>query len=187
MTEQDTASKTAGGVFAVKTDTVWGLGAWLDDEAGIRELMSIKSRGLEDVKVFAIVLGLSDLLSGKYAALDESAREMVTRHQDAPLTLVLPKNPEFKHWYFDNFPEIGVRFPSSESMRELAEEGVFLLTSANRRGGEPAETAEELREIVGREVEVYGKAVAGASGAPTTVARIKDGQIEVLRQGEIKL
>ncbi|MCL2038394.1 Sua5/YciO/YrdC/YwlC family protein [Candidatus Saccharibacteria bacterium] len=158
-------AKNKSGVFRVKTDTVWGWGAWLRDAPGIRELMERKSRGLEDKKVFALVLGWQDLTSGRYVVLDDFARELVEKYREAPLTLVLPKSAEFRHWYYDNFPEIGVRLPSTENLRAMAAKGPFLLTSANARGGEPEPIA----------------------GPPTTVARVAAGRVEILRQGEIEL
>jgi tRNA A37 threonylcarbamoyladenosine synthetase subunit TsaC/SUA5/YrdC len=152
-------------VFTVLTDTVAGLGAWLDDEVGIRELMEKKSRGLNDTKILALVLSYDDLVSGKYVVLDDFARELVEKHKGAPLTLVLPKSPDFKHWYYDHFVDIGVRFPSNELMREMAEKAPFLLTSDNKRGEAPLQIG----------------------GQATTVARVRGGVVEVLRQGEVRL
>lgn len=153
------------GVFRVETDTVWGLGAWLDDEDGIRELMKAKSRRLDDTKIFALVLSYADLISGGYVLLDGFARGLIEEHRNAPLTLVLPRNPGFKHWYYDNFEELGVRFPSNELMQRMASRAPFLLTSDNKRGEQP--------------VRIGGQA--------TTVARVKDGQVEILRQGDISI
>ncbi|MDR0980062.1 MAG: Sua5/YciO/YrdC/YwlC family protein [Candidatus Nomurabacteria bacterium] len=155
----DLTNTSQGGVFVVQTDTVQGWGAWLDDEAGIRELMRLKSRELDDSKVFSLVTLGVDL--AKYVELDDFAAKIVAKYGEQPLTLVLPKNPEFKHWYFDSRVEIGWRTPSTAAMQELAKRP-FLLTSANERGGTPKSNG----------------------GTPTTVVRIKNDTVEVLRQGD---
>jgi L-threonylcarbamoyladenylate synthase len=182
----ENARDLKSGVFAVKTDTVWGLGAWLDDEPGIRELMRIKERGPNDSKFFSLVLPEDDILGGKFVGVDDFAKGIVKDNHGKALTLVLPRSLEFDHWYFGALESVGVRFISSRVMQDIYNErGAYLLASANKRGGVPARSVEEIREFFG-DIAVYGEDDgARLSGEPTTVAKLESGRVEILRQGEV--
>ena len=59
-------------------------------------------------------------------------------------------------------------------------------TSANRAGQAPATTDEGVEEIfAGRCRVVHGGATPG--GAPSTLCRVRDGKLEILRRGAIEV
>jgi L-threonylcarbamoyladenylate synthase len=156
-----------GEVAELETETVMGWAARLDDWPATEKLMRRKSRPLGDEKQFALALSVENLLDElkKYAKLNELAERLVREYLPGRLTLVLWKNPEFRHPYFDSYDTIGVRVPEHQPLQAvLRAEGPILLTSANERGGTPVTLG----------------------GRPTAVWRIDGEKITVLRDGDLK-
>jgi tRNA A37 threonylcarbamoyladenosine synthetase subunit TsaC/SUA5/YrdC len=85
---------------------------------------------------------------------------------------------------------VGVRVPDLPVARALlARAGPLAVTSANRSGEPPAETAEELLAAFGDAVAVYltvADAVTVASGEPSTVIDLTDPpRVRLLRAGAV--
>jgi len=155
------------GQFAlVPTETVYGYAAKMADTAAIKNLMDYKERGYKSGKVFTLVPESKAAIE-KYAIITESAKPLIEKYIPGEITLILPKNPNFKHPYFDHFETIGIRIPKHELFEEiLPETGPLILTSANKKGGTP-------------------KSATGHK--PSTIVDCTKAEIKVVRQGEIVL
>ena len=153
-------------VTTVPTETVEGYAVALSSEAGIRELMRIKERGFDSGKVFTLVPESLEAIS-KYVVVSDLARELINRYFPGELTLILPKNPSFKHFYYDHFDTIGIRIPDHPLFPELLKEnGAIILTSANPKGGTPKSTTGHL---------------------PSTIVDLTGLEPRILRQGNLKI
>lgn len=84
--------------------------------------------------------------------------------------------------------DLAVRIPADESLCSLLEvTGPLLTSSANHPSQPPANNLEEANNYFRDKVDFY---VDGGdlSGRPaSTVARFKDGQLEILRQGAVTI
>ncbi len=153
-------------VTTVPTETVEGYAVALSSEAGIRELMRMKERGFDSGKVFTLVPESLEAIS-KYVVVSDLARELINRYFPGELTLILPKNPSFKHFYYDHFDTIGIRIPDHPLFPELLKEnGAIILTSANPKGGTPKSTTGHL---------------------PSTIVDLTGLEPRILRQGNLKI
>ena len=123
-------------VVEIPTETVCGWGASLNSEKGIQKLIKMKNREVGSGKVFTLVPESVEAIS-KYAIITDIAKPLL-KHIPGEITLILPKNPSFRHFYYDNFETIGVRIPNIEPFPLLLDTiGALVLTSANPRGGTP--------------------------------------------------
>lgn len=155
-----------GKITLVPTETVYGYAVKLDDAQAIKNLMKYKERGYESGKIFTLVPE-SKAKIAQYVTITEVAKPLIEKYIPGEITLILPKNPNFKHPYFDHFKTIGIRIPKHELFEKiLPETGPLLLTSANKKGGTP-------------------KSVTGHK--PSTIVDCTTDQIKVVRQGEIVL
>lgn len=153
-------------VLVVPTETVEGYAVPLNSEEGIRELMALKSRDFDSGKVFTLVPESKEAAIS-YALLSPLARRLIDKYFPGELTLILPKNPNFKHFYYDHFDSIGLRIPNYEPfLKILAKTGPLLLTSANPRGGTP-------------------KSITGHK--PSTILDLTGKKPKIIRQGDLKL
>lgn len=124
-------------ILIVPTETVEGYAVPLDDEAGIRELMRLKCRDFDSGKIFTLVPKNKSEIA-KYAIIPTEAKSFIDKYIPGEITLILPKNPDFHHFYYDHFDTIGIRIPDyALFQRILDESGPLILTSANPKGGTP--------------------------------------------------
>lgn len=137
-------------IITIPTETVFGYAASLYSEKAIRDLMKLKSRDFNSGKVFTLVPENKDAIR-KYAIIPKKAEILIDKYIPGEITLILPKNPEFKNFYFDHFDKIGIRIPNFENFDKILNEvGPILLTSANPKGGTP----KLLRDIYHRRLSI---------------------------------
>ena len=172
MKSQIIADLQAGKVVTVPTETVEGYAVALNSEAAVRELMRMKDRGYESGKIFTLVPESVESIV-KYVIIPPAAQALIDEYVPGELTLILPKNPDFSHFYYDEFARrgmkigIGVRIPNYPLFEEiLPEVGALMLTSANPRGGTP-------RTLTGHR--------------PSTIVDFTGEKPKILRQGELKI
>ena len=128
---------SSGNIVTIPTETVEGYAVALNSEPGIRDLMKLKDRDFDSGKVFTLVPESKKAIS-KYVIIPDSAKPLINQYFPGELTLILPKNPSFHHFYYDHFDAIGIRIPNHELFKTIASAiGPILLTSANPRGGTP--------------------------------------------------
>ena len=153
-------------IMTVPTETVEGYAVPLMDTKAVQELMRVKERDFDSGKVFTLVPESIEAIS-KYAVVDGLARTLISRYFPGELTLILPKNPNFRHFYYDHFDTIGIRVPNhAEFLKLLQKTGPILLTSANPKGGTP-------RSLTGHR--------------PSTIIDLSMEQPQILRQGELTI
>ena len=172
-----------GGVVGLPTETVFGLAASLNSRAGIEKLMRLKNRGVESGKIFTLVPESVKNIQ-KYAKLTQKSQEIIEKYLPGALTLILPRNPDFRHFYYDNFDKIGIRIPDFPLFEKLlSQSGPILLTSANLRGEQPVRSAEGLSKIM-PEVDYIINQPAG-NQPPSTIIDLTSPEPKILRQGKL--
>lgn len=175
-----------GQVVALPTETVFGLAIALNSAKALEKLIFLKRRDLNSGKVFTLVPeSRADI--AKYAVLNRMARDYISKYVPGELTLILNKNPEFNHPYFNHFTTIGVRIPASPLFLQLLPEtGPLLLTSANPRGEQPAVSSDEVVKTLPKiDAVVEGRTVEGK--LPSTVLDLTSKKPIVLRQGDLQV
>ncbi len=157
----------SGEVATLPTETVEGYAVALGSERGIRELMRIKDRNFDSDKIFTLVPESKSAIS-KYAIVPTAAQALIDRFMPGELTIILPKNPNFQHFYYDHYATIGIRIPDHPVFENLlAKSGAVLLTSANPKGGTPKSFTGHL---------------------PSTIVDFADPTApKILRQGNLKI
>ncbi|MGH7869107.1 MAG: L-threonylcarbamoyladenylate synthase [Candidatus Dormibacteraceae bacterium] len=167
----------AGEVIAFPTDTVYGLAALAGEKAAIQRIYQIKGRALNKqlIAMAATIEQLEPLVE-----VSPRARALMERWWPGPLTLVLPARK-------GDLPTLGVRIPNHPVALDLLRQvGAPLLTTSANLSGEPeAMSAAAAAELIGVAGIVDGGRAPG--GQPSTVLSMVDGQLEVLREGPIKV
>jgi L-threonylcarbamoyladenylate synthase len=162
----------SGGVLAFPTDTVYGLGASVDDEVACRRIYQIKGRpaGMPLILMVAAESQLEGLVH-----VDSRAEAMMRKWWPGPLTLVL---------HAPGGMTLGVRIPKHKVALDLLRHaGPLMTTSANLHGGEPAMNAEEAAQLAGVMAVVDGGNAPG--GTASTVLDLTGPEPHVLREGAI--
>ena len=170
-----------GGVVVIPTDTVYGLAAHPAFPAAVDRLYTIKGRELK--KPIALLASDISAVERFGCPITGRARELAAQHWPGALTMVIPSATPGR-------PAEGFRIPDHAATRELlaACGGVLRVTSANLSGQRPATDATQALADVGLSADFVVDDGVSPGGVPSTVVRVlPDGNVEVLREGAVKV
>jgi len=174
-----------GGIVALPTDTVYGVGVTLEAENGLERLFAAKDRPLDK----AIVLLVADAAqAAEVGVMTPVARALAERFWPGGLTLVLRQveGSALPAALTAGQTTIGVRMPDHECPRTLAREfGPLPVTSANLSGSAAATTAEEAFTQLGERIDLVLDGGPARGGVPSTVVDCSTDEPKVLRAGAI--
>ena len=162
----------SGSVLAFPTDTVYGLGASVDDELAQKRIYTIKGRpvGMPLILMVAAESQLEGLVH-----VDSRAEAMIRRWWPGPLTLIL---------WAKGGGTLGVRIPKHKvALGLLRHAGPLMTTSANLHGQDPAMNAGEAAALTGVMAVLDGGVAPG--GTASTVLDLTGPEPHVLREGAI--
>ena len=175
----------AGGLVAMPTDTVYGVGVAMSAEDGLKRLYAAKDRPFDR----AIVLLVADLeQAGSVGVLSPAARALASRFWPGGLTLVLAQVPGagLPTDLTAGLSTIGVRVPDHESPRELARAlGPLPVTSANISGQPAPGDAEGVMAQLGALIDLILDGGPTRGGVPSTVVDCSGDLARILRVGAI--
>ena len=177
-------SVTSGELVVLPTDTVYGLGANAFEPAAVADLLRAKGRG-RDMPV-PVLVGSWSTIDGLVSSVDQRTRDLVEAFWPGGLTLVVRHAPTL-HWDLgDSDGTVAVRMPLHPVAIELLETtGPMAVSSANRHGQPPAQTALEAREQLGEDVSVYLEDGRAPGGVASTIVDVTGGRPRILRLGAI--
>ena len=170
------------GVVVLPTDTLYGIVASINSKKAINKIYTIKNRNrmspfivlissMKDLEIFGIKKG-------------DFSKVFLPRVS----MLLSCKSSKFKYIH-KGTGEIAFRIISKLNknlFNLLKKVGPVVAPSANPESLKPAETIKEAKEYFGDKVDCYvngGRKI----GEPSTLIRIKDSKIEILRQGRVKI
>lgn len=179
------ATLRGGGIVAMPTDTVYGIGVAPGAPDGLARLFAAKDRPLDK----AIVLLLSDEdQAATVGVMRPAARALAARFWPGGLTLVLKQAPEaaLPAELTGGAATIGVRLPDHECPRALARAlGPLPVTSANLSGRPDARDAGGVLDQLGERVDLVLDGGSARGGVPSTVVDCSGDLPRVLRAGAI--
>lgn len=172
----------SGAVGVLPTDTVYGLVTRAADPEGVARLYALKHREHKPGTIIAAKLQqLIDLgLRARYL-------KAVEQYWPNPLSVVIPCGDELAYLHLGQH-SLAVRIPSDTRMQALlAQTGPLLTSSANQPGEPVATDLAEAQAYFGDQVDFYVDGGSVTDHAPSTVIRIVDDAIEVLRAGAVRI
>jgi len=170
-----------GAVGVLPTDTVYGLVCRAADEEAVARLYALKNREHKPGTVIAAeTQQLTDLgLHARYL-------KAVEQFWPGPVSVIIPTTAV--NYLRQDVEGLAVRIPGDTVIHDLLTEvGPLLTTSANQPGEPVASTVEEARAYFGDTVDFYVDGGDLSGYPPSTVVRVVDDAIEVLREGAVKI
>ena len=188
MSEQEVARRAvdvlrAGGVALLPAEGVYGFHASAASPSAVARILELKGRS--DRSGFIGLIAQPDD-ARRWARLDPSAERLAREHWPGALTLVLDALPDAPAALRSADGTIALRCPGSSLLRMIVstlDEGPVLSTSANEPGKAPAVRHDEAPPGIAGLV-VDGGAL---SGIPSTLVRISEDTVQVLRPGAVLL
>ena len=176
-----------GGVVALPTDTVYGIGVALGTPGGVERLFQVKHRAPDK----GIMLLLAD--AGQAETIGEmgpAATALAGACWPGGLTVVVPRRPDvaLPAALTGGAPTIGLRVPDHEAPRALARGvGPLPTTSANVSGLPEARDADEIVAQLGDAIDLIIDGGAAHGGPASTVIDCTGPTPLALRVGAIPL
>lgn len=171
----------AGKVGVLPTDTLYGLVCQAGDRIAVRRLYDLKNREQKPGTIIVANIGQLTTLGIKARYL-----KAVEHFWPNPLSIVIPcHNLEYIH---QGKGTVAVRIPDDGALQKLlTQTGPLVTTSANQPGEPPANTIDEAKDYFGEAVDFYIDGGDLSGRQPSTVIRIVDDVVEVLRAGATKI
>lgn len=167
----------SGGLAAFPTETVYGLGANILDEAAVSRLYEIKKR--PRTKPFTILISDIGVIEKVWGCgLNKTARKLADKFWPGPLTMILKSSSGEK---------IGFRVPRSEVALMLVSVAKVPVAapSANLSGNNPAKCAEDVLKEFDGKIDIIIDGGPSEVGTPSTVVDLTVAPPKILRQGAI--
>jgi L-threonylcarbamoyladenylate synthase len=175
---------TAGGVVAIPTETVYGLGALADNAEAVQRIYAIKGRPANHPVI--VHLASADDLPRWARHIPPAARALADAFWPGPLTLVLPRQPSVPDIITGGQDSVALRVPSQPVTRALiAAAGPLAAPSANRFGRVSPTTAEHVQAELGDAVDMILDAGPCPVGLESTIVSLLDDAPALLRPGGI--
>lgn len=171
-----------GGVGVLPTDTVYGLVAKASDRTAVKRLYDLKQReGKPGTIIAADVDQLEDL------GLKRRYLKAVEQFWPGAVSVIIPCGAELEYLH-EGKNSLAVRIPDDEKLQKLLKQTGPLLTSSANHPGEPtAMNITEAKAYFGDKVDFYEDDGNLSGRQPSTIIRIVDDAIEIIREGAVKI
>jgi L-threonylcarbamoyladenylate synthase len=181
-----------GGLVALPTETVYGLGADAEQPAAVARVYAVKGRPADHPLI--VHLARADQIDDGWAqAVPGWARLLAAACWPGPLTLVLPRGPRAGDHVTGGQPTVGLRVPSHPVAHEVLARfgGGVAAPSANRFGRvSPTTAAHVLDELAGLLEPGRDAVLAGGSsdvGVESTIVDATGPAPRLLRPGAVSV
>lgn len=175
--EEAVAALRTGGVIAYPTEAVWGLGCDPDDEAALARLLRLKQR--DPAKGVILVAASIEQVAPWLEGVPEALRATLAASWPGPTTFLVPDNGRAHALVRGDHDRVALRVSDHPLVVALCEAfgGPLVSTSANRAGGSPAMSADEVRRVFGEALDAVLEGELGGLLRPSTIRDLATGRV----------
>jgi L-threonylcarbamoyladenylate synthase len=172
-----------GAVGIIPTDTLYGLVARAADQDAVERLYELKQR--ENKPGTIIAASIDQLVE---LGIKRRYLTAVEHFWPGAISVITPcSDPALKYLHQGKL-SVPVRIPDDDELLALLHEtGPLQTTSANLPGQKPAATVGDAEVYFGNTVDFYVDGGNLSEREPSTIIRIVDDAIEIVREGAVKL
>jgi L-threonylcarbamoyladenylate synthase len=184
---QAVAALRRGGLIALPTETVYGLGADASNELAVRRIFAAKGRP----STHPLIVHVADVVAARTWAMDlgPMGETLAAAFWPGPLTLIVKRSARASDAVTGGQDTVGLRVPNHPLALEVlrAFGGGVAAPSANKFGRVSPTTAQHVREELGGELEVILDGGPCAVGVESTIVDVTGDVPRLLRPGGISL
>lgn len=171
-----------GAVGVLPTDTIYGLVANAKDPAAAERLYKLKDREQKPGTIIAASIDqLVDL------GIPRRYLKAIEQYWPGSISVIVPSEANLNYLHLGKF-SLACRIPSSPQIQKLlTQTGPLLTSSANHPGQPPANSVDEAVDYFGDKVDYYVDGGDLSNRPPSTIIRVVDDAVEVLREGAVKI
>ncbi len=163
-----------GKIICFPTDTVYGVAAFVGDNKSKEKLYKMKKRNPN--KPFAILCYNFAQIKSKVLKVSKKAKKLMRTYWPGALTIVLETSTS----------SLAFRVPDSKiALKILKKFGPLYTTSVNESGEEPINEISLIEEKYHNDIDYLITDKAIFSTVASTVVKVTNDKIELIRKGEI--
>jgi L-threonylcarbamoyladenylate synthase len=170
------------GIVAIPTETVYGLGAWIYSEKGLKTIFSTKERPFFD----PLIVHVDSILKARALTSEWSEIHEVLAQEcwPGPLTLIAKKNDLINPLITSGLDSVGLRCPNHPLTLKLLSQmdGGVAAPSANKFGKTSPTSSHHVYQEFGDAVPIL-EGGPSEVGIESTVIGINEGKLEIFRPG----
>lgn len=176
-----------GEIFALPTETVYGIAADARQGAAVRKIFEAKGRP-QDNPLIVHVAG-PEMLPGLVAEIPERAQLLISAFCPGPLTIIMPRGPEVADECCAGLDTVGIRMPSHPVAREVIRRSgcAFAAPSANLSGRPSPTNAQDVLSDMDGRLPLILDGGECAVGVESTVVSVVGPKPTLFRPGHITL
>lgn len=173
-------------IIAFPTDTVFGVGALIDDPIAINKIYQLKKRDFN--KPLAILAATFDDIKPFVTNVDTDIMNIIKANWPGALTIIFKKSEFAKNILDQNLDTLAFRIPNcQEALELLSKTGPLATTSVNISGESPINTYQQIKQLFGNQIDYIIEKNVKSSNVSSTIIDVSTGKIKIIRQGEIKI
>lgn len=175
-----------GNIGIFPTDTVYGIGCDALNITALKKLYKVKKRNFK--KPINILISNKNMLNKYVKNINSIEQKLIDNFWPGDLTIIFNKSNIVPDLLTSGLETIGIRMPDNKICLEIIEKlgKPIAMSSANISDNAPDSSLEEILEDFNNKVHfiinsgiIYNK--------PSTIVRIDNNEIKILRQGVITL
>lgn len=172
-------------VIVFPTETVYGIGTNGLDRNAIEKLYKIKERAFS--KPITLLVSSYEMICSVANIISPLEKKIISNFFPGPITLILNKKKIVPNILTANTDTVGVRMPDNELILKLIEYcKVPIATSSANISGFPASIdVEDIYNCFKDKVDLYIDGGKSRIGVPSTVVKVENNDIKILREGII--
>lgn len=171
-----------GKVGVIPTDTVYGLCAAAQNEAAVTKMYQLKKR---DKKPGTLIAANVDQLVD--LGIKRRYLTAVEHFWPGAVSIIIPTGFTLNYLH-QGKQSLAIRIPNNKKLQNLlVQTGPLTTTSANEPGQPPAGTVQQAHKYFGDDVDFYLDGGDLSNREPSTIIRVVDDAVEVLRDGAVKI
>ena len=176
-----------GGVVAFPTDTLYGLGCSLFDVEAVRMVARIKRRD-PSLAVISLIPDPRQAY-GLAGEVRPVAERLIQRYWPGPLSLIFRAAPIVPQRVRGAGGTVALRCPKDDLCQRLLGVigGPVVFGRANLSGQRPAETAEEVVQIFGNQLDLVIDGGPRLGGVSSTLVDVSGDRPRLLRRGPVEV
>jgi L-threonylcarbamoyladenylate synthase len=172
-----------GAIGVLPTDTVYGLVACAADKAAVARLYDLKKRENKPGTLIAANLSQLEELGLKHRYL-----KAVEQFWPGAVSVVIPAADPSLRYLHQGKMSLAVRIPADKDLQKLLQQtGPLLTSSANHPGKPPATNIAQAEAYFGNNLDFYEDGGDLSGRKPSTLIRVIDDAIEVIRPGAVEI
>ena len=174
-----------GNIVLFPTETVYGIGANALDENAVNKIFEAKGRASDNPLI--VHISSIDMLNDLVKEVGEIEQRLMDNFWPGPLTIIFDRKECVPNVVTAGLDTVGIRMPSNEIARKLIEfaEVPIAAPSANISGKPSGTKIEDIIDELDGKVDYILDSGIVDIGVESTVVRVINKQVHILRPGKI--